>query len=216
MSQSPSVNRALIFIAVALAAMTVGHAMTLGMGSPMPYRHVALGPSSMFAAMLLVIGLGSTLARVHRGAKRGERDADWLLPAFAAIRDTGAVKVAGMVASLELLSLFANESLEQHVAGIAVGGIAAMFGTTFVGAPFLHVMIGIAAGVVLWWSSREACRHAVSIAHALRLALAWLQRCTERPRAAIQQRRFVVTRRRRTPLAYRLANRPPPVSISLA
>jgi hypothetical protein len=215
MSLRSSIHSLVLVGSVALVAMVVAHAITLGFGPPTPYHHVALGPAGLLAALLLVAGTVTALRRTTRRPSSRGREADWLLPAFASIRDAGAVQVIGIVVALELASLFASESYEQHVAGVAVSGIVALFGTASVAAPFVHVLLAIVAGIALWSASRAACEHADAIARFVRVALGLFVPRAAAPSPRIDRRATVVPSCVSAPLAFFVANRPPPQSIRL-
>jgi hypothetical protein len=195
---------------VALAAMTAGHALTAGLGTLAAYRHIAQGPSSDLAAVLLAIGVWAAVARLLKAGLSGKRRQRWALAAFDAIRTMGPARVAAAIVPLQLLALAGGESLEQHAAGLSVAGIAAIFGSALVWAPVIHIAIGSAAGIALWLASREICEHADDALRRIAAIAAWLA-----PERGIRGSTYLTINRVRraiaaAPLSTRFANRPPP------
>src|SRR5579864_4808080 len=200
----------------ALAAMTLSHAFVLALdrvlgNGQLGYHHVALVPALGLGALLLVWGVFSILRHLTRAADGTRTDADWLLPSLARIRSIGPLTISAAVLVLQTAALFAGESLEQHLAGVTLSGIPALFGSSLAVAPLLHFAVGIAAGLALWLSARAVCSYAAEAAAIVRAAAQWLSRIT--PDAATPQLRALVLAADAVAppvLSRRIANRPPP------
>jgi hypothetical protein len=193
--------------------MTLAHELTMVAPAPL-YRHVAVAPIAETAVFMLLIGLISALGKIVQRQGNDTREPDWALPAFQSIRRLGVGHTVGLVLMIQMLSLAAGESFEQHAAGVSLTGLTALFGTTLAAAPFIHLGIGITAGMLLWFGAREICGHASVVAGIIRAIVEWLSR--ERslvPHRVVRASGAMVSAPHREPLAYFLANRPPPISV---
>jgi hypothetical protein len=216
MPPSRKTHHLVLIFGIALVAMAAAHALTLGVGPASVYHHFALGPAGVLAGALLLIGIAGAFERILRsgGPPRGQDD--WALPAFGAIRSIGPAKIVGMVLAFQFIALFASESLEQRVAGVAIGGIAGVFGSSLSIAPLVQLAFGVVAGLTLWLAAREICRHAAIVYRFVQASLAWISRRVVP--VAIRRDRLVTgaNRAHEKPIAFNLANRPPPVSVRIA
>src|SRR5579863_2961946 len=201
--------------AVALGAMTLAHELTL-LGSATLYRHVAVVPIAEAATLMLALGLLSALQKIVKRQVHDTSEPDWALPSFATIRRLGIVHTVGLVLAMQALSLAASESFEQHAAGLSLTGLSAFFGTTLATAALIHLAVGVVAGTLLWSGAREICRHANAVAaivHAIvdrfsrKLALA--------PAQIVRAIAAGVHAPHLEPIAYFLANRPPPIAVQV-
>lgn len=200
----------LLIAGVALAAMTAGHALTAGLGALAAYRHIAQGPAADLAAILLAIAMWIAVARLLKAGLSGERRQQWALAPFEAIRAMGPARVVATIVPLQLLALAGGESFEQHAAGVAIAGIAAIFGSTLVWAPVIHIAIGSAAAIALWLAAREICEHAGDALRCIGAIATWLS-----PERGVRGSNYLTVNRVRraltaAPLSTRFANRPPP------
>lgn len=205
----------IIIGAVALAAMTLAHELTL-LGSSMLYRHVAVMPIAETAVLMLAVGVFSAVHKMVRRQASDTREPDWALPAFETIRRLGIAPTVGLVLTIQILSLAVGESFEQHAAGLSLTGLTALFGTTLAAAPLIHLAVGIVAGVLLWVGAREICRHANAVVEFVRAIVYWLSRKrTLAPQRIVRSSAAVVSAPHLEPIAYFLANRPPPISVNI-
>lgn len=193
--------------------MTAGHALVVALSAGSGYRHIVQAPAVELAILLVGAGALAAARRLFRTAGDRHTAPDWALPSLAAIRALGPVQIVCAVLAIQLSALVAGESLEQHLSGVALPGFAGAFGSTLAVAPLIHVAIGAAFALLLWIVAREAYRHATEIVGFGRAIVAWLARPTPlrvpklgriRPAAS-----FILSQ----PLAFKLANRPPPSSV---
>lgn len=194
--------------------MTVAHELTL-LGPATLYRHVAVAPIAETAILALIVGLAGAVRKFVTRYDDGACEPDWALPAFATIRRLGITRTVGLVLTMQMLSLAAGESFEQHAAGVSLTGLTALFGTTLVTAPLIHVAIGVAAGALLWFGAREISLHANAVAEIMRAIVDWLSpRHALAPQRVVGTNAAIVSAWHLEPVAYFLANRPPPISVS--
>ena len=198
--------------------MWMGHALVIALGPPTGYRHFAQAPALEGAAALVAWALVATVAAALRHAFRGRQQssADWALPAFAAVRALGVVRVTGAILLVQFVALGIGESLEQHAAGITLSGIAGLVGSTLAYAPAIYLAIGAAAGAVAWLAARAVCANCAFAVAVLRAAVAWLRRRTSSTLTRVHNRVFIPVGLPQQPLSFKLANRPPPASTRLA
>ena len=216
MIRSTPGSHALLIAAVALVAMAAAHALTMVPDSV--YHHIALGPSTELAAVLLGGSAACALRRLWHASRRDARPRpDWALPAFDAVARLGIARVISAVLAIQLAALFAGEALEQRLAGVTLAGIASLFGSTLWFAPLVHLLIGTLFGAALWASARSICAQAAALARLLRTAAMWLARGAQTAapmRSASRPARVALAHLR--PIAFFIANRPPPASIVFA
>jgi hypothetical protein len=211
----------LLLLAIALAAMTAGHAVELGLENASlfgddraAYAHVAQGPIVDLAVALFLFAVGVLIVRLVRGALANTASTDWLLPALEQIRSMGVRGAALRIVSVQLPALLATELAEQRLSGFAHPSVAAVFGQGHLTAPFVHVAIGIVAAFAAVALARMVCAHACELVRAARTVAAVFVSIPRRA-AAHAALRAVATPdsmrpKRRPLLALRIANRPPP------
>jgi hypothetical protein len=193
--------------------MTLAHELTL-LGPATLYRHVAIMPIAETATLMLAVGLLEAVRRMVKRLGSDKCEPDWALPAFATIRRFGISRTVGLVLTIQMLSLFAGESFEQRAAGLSLTGFTALFGTTLAIAPLIHLAVGIAAGALLWFGAREICRHAIAVAEIMGAIVDWLSRKRAlAPLRIVRATGAIVHGPHLEPVAYFLANRPPPISV---
>jgi hypothetical protein len=197
----------------ALVAMTAGHALVVALSGASGYRHVLQVPAVELAVVLVGVGAFAAVRRLFGASRNRQIQLDWALPAVEAIQALGPVRIASALLAIQLSALVAGESLEQQVSGIALPGFAGVFGSTFAFAPLVHVAIGIACALLLWIGARETCRHAVEIIAFGRAMIAWLARPIARRALNVGHTLPTASFALSQPLAFNLANRPPPLSV---
>jgi hypothetical protein len=196
--------------------MTAGHASIAAFGASLSYRHVAQVPAVDLAALLLAMAAWSLVTRIVSAATRSVRRADWVAPAFAAIRALGFARLAALVIPLQLLFLFAGEAYEQHFSGQTFASPLALFGSPAWYAPIVQLVIGAAIVLVTWWFAREVCRNANAAVSIVRAIVGRLSRSRANVGVARITRRFVPAIAASKPLARKFANRPPPFAVDFA
>jgi hypothetical protein len=215
LGRSQTRSHLFLIAGVALAAMTAGHALIVALSGPSGYRHALQVPAVELAVVLVCVGAFAAIRGLFGASRDRQVQPDWALPSFEAIRALGPVRIASAVLAIQMSALVAGESLEQHLSGIALPGFAGLFGSTFAFAPLVHVAIGIACALLLWVASRETCRHAMEIIAFGRAIIAWLARPVAqralKPGHTLPAASFALSQ----PLAFNLANRPPPLSARL-
>ena len=211
----------LLLLAVALAAMTAGHAVELGFENAAlfgddraGYAHLAQGPIVDLAVALFLIALGVLLLRFVRGAFSSGSHADWLLPALERIRSMGISGAALRIISVQVPALAATELAEQRLSGIVHPSLAAVFGHGHVTAPFVQLAFGVIAACAIVACARFLCAHAGELVRAARTVAVIFVAMPHRPAVHAALRLLAAndsTRlKRRALLALRRANRPPP------
>jgi hypothetical protein len=210
-----------LLLAVALAAMTAGHAVELALENSKlfgdgvaGYAHVTQGPLAELAVALFLFAIGVLVVRIIRGAHATDGSSDWMLPALQEIGALGLRGAALRIASMQIPALLAAEFVEQRVSGILHPSFASVMGAGHVTAPFVQfAMAAVAAwGVVAF--ARVVCAHASQLARAARTVTEAFAAAPKRPivRVALHAvLEFDASRPKRPPLlALRIANRPPP------
>jgi len=216
MNRPPSRCHILLIAGVALVAMAIAHALSLA-GTAVSYRHIAVGPAVDLAIGLIAAGAFCAIRRAMHASRKALGDPDWALPAFGAIKALGAGRTIGLVLAIQFIALVAGEALEQRVAGVALVGLSALFGSTLAFAPLVHCAVGIVAGAILWFASREVCRHAAHVIGFVSAIVEWISRRADIAIAPPRDRRAIpVAPSHLRPIAFFLANRPPPFSVTLA
>ena len=209
MQRGKAASAALI-CAVALFAMVTGHAAVAALGAAAGYRHVVQAPMLGIAA-LLSVGVAIALVRKLAALVRPRpTDGDWALPAFSSVTALGPGRVTATVLVLQTIALFAGESIEQRAAGVTLAGVAGLFGSSLAIAPFVHLTIGLVAGLGLWFAARAVCASVGSALSLVRRAVAWLSPVEQRSAARIFVSRDRTVIRPLLPLAHKIASRPPP------
>lgn len=210
-----------LLLAVALAAMTAGHAVELALENSRlfgdgiaGYAHVTQGPIVVLAVALFLFAAGVLAIRLVRGARTSDASTDWMLPALEEVGALGMRGAALRIAMMQLPALLAAEFVEQRVSGIVHPSVASVFGAGHFTAPFAQVaMLAVAAWVVVAFA-RFVCSHARQLARAARSVTEAFASAPKRPvvRVALHAVRVVDANRpkRRPLLALRIANRPPP------
>jgi hypothetical protein len=209
-----------LLLAVALAAMTVAHALQLALENASlfgdgraAYAHFAQGPVIDISVALFLFAIAMLAIRLLRGS-RTAATSDWMLPALQEIRAMGMRGALLRLVSLQIPAWLAAEFAEQRLSGIAHPSFAAVFGLGHVTAPFLQCAVGLMFAWALVAFSRTVCAHARQLACAARAVTAVFAARLHRPSAGSMLRELIAidARRpkRRPLLALRLANRPPP------
>ncbi|HEY5094189.1 MAG TPA: hypothetical protein VII69_03625 [Candidatus Eremiobacteraceae bacterium] len=210
-----------LLLAVALAAMTAGHAFELAMENAglfgdgvAGYAHVAQGPLVVLAVALFLFAAGVLAVRLVRRARTSDGSSDWMLPALEAIGALGIRGAALRIASMQIPALLAAEFVEQRVSGIVHPSVASVFGAGHFTTPFVQfVMCAVAAWAVVAFA-RIVCAHARQLAKAARTVTEAFAAAPQRPtvRVVLQALLAVAASRPKRPplLALRIANRPPP------
>jgi len=203
----------LLICAVAIGAMASGHAAAIALGGSSGYRHVTQAPLVGIAALCAIAGIALVLRRIESSAKTSAvRDPDWVLPAFASIARLGVARLIPVLVGIQLATLFAGEAVEQRIAGVSLGGVQALFGSSLAFTPFVHIAIGISAAVILWLGARAVCDNVGVTIALVRRVLAWLGRTQSTVTAARSASSDRATEYRHLPLAHKIASRPPPLS----
>jgi hypothetical protein len=184
-------------------------------GPSASYPHTAVIPTLLVALIFAAIaGLnigGEALARA--AGVRG----DWLAHVAARISGLSPLRLAPVVFAGQLLVLFAMESAEQIVAlGHPLGFLASF------GAPLAFALaINALAALITVFAIACASRVLTSALRALAIAMAPMMRRLPASRpAGVNVRRLSLDARsdmvRTSPLAWRVANRPPPLHATAA
>jgi hypothetical protein len=210
-----------LLLAVALAAMTAAHALELAMENASlfgdgraGYSHVAQGPIVDLAIALFLFAAGVLAIRLVRGVWPSNTQSDWMLPVLQEIRAMSVRGAALRIVSLQFPALVAAEFAEQRLSGIVHPSMAAVFGVGHLTAPFVQFAVGIIAAWVIVAFSRTVCAHAQQLARAGRAVATLFVAVPRRPTVRIALRSLLAIcssrPKRRAPLAFRIANRPPP------
>jgi hypothetical protein len=214
-----SLERWPLLLAVALAAMTLAHALQLALENASlfgdgraAYTHFAQIPTVDLAVALFLFTCAVLVVRLVRGSSA--MTSDWMLPALHEIRAMGNRGAALRILSMQIPAWLAVEFAEQRLSGIAHPSFAAVFGLGHVTAPFVQCIVGVLLAWALVAFSRTVCAHAHQLARAARAVTAVFVARLHEPSSgsAIRELIAVDARRpkRRPLLALRLANRPPP------
>jgi hypothetical protein len=208
-----------LLLAFALAAMVSGHALELGLenagvlgDSRAAYSHVAQGPAGLFTLGLLLVALVALAASIVGSI--GSRQATFasIVPAFAALRRLGPTKIALLIAGLQFPALVVGELCEQRISGFAHPGLAAIFGAGHVTAPVIQLAMTLLAALALAALARMSCEHADDLLRAARtITRIFVAPFHQPPSDALVA--AICARAEHPvdhPLAFRLANRPPP------
>lgn len=210
-----------LLLAVALAAMTVAHALELALENASvfgdgraAYTHFAQGPIVDLAVALFLFTIAVLAVRLVRGAQTAAKTSDWMLPALQEIRVMGDSGTALRIVALQIPAWLAAEFAEQRLSGIAHPSFAAVFGLGHVTAPFVQCAVGLMFAWALVAFSRTVCAHAHQLLRAARAVTAVFVARPHTPSAGSTLRGLIdidARRPKRRPLlALRIANRPPP------
>ena len=216
-----SLERLPLLLAVALAAMTAGHAIELAIENTRlfgdgraGYSHVSQGPLIELAVALLLFAAGVFIVRIVAGARTCDSSSDWMLPALQDIRAMGMRGAALRIASMQIPALLASEFAEQRLSGIVHPSMAAVFGSGHVTALFVQFAMTALAALAAVAFARTACDHAHQLARAARTIAAVFLALPQRSIVRVALRALVALDasrpKRRSLLALRIANRPPP------
>ena len=177
------------------------------------YNHGAIVPTLVAAlalgALALLNVVGEALARSAR--IRG----DWVAHVAARISEMSPLRLAPAVFAGQLIALFAMESIEQIAAfGHPLGFIASL-GAPIVVALAVHALATIIVVTSISYGCRALTFAVSAIAEAFSLPM---QRLAARQQSAASNvRRLAIEADsktcRLTPLARRIANRPPPLQV---
>jgi hypothetical protein len=208
-----------LLIAFALAATVFGHAIELALENAgvlgdgrAAYSHNAQGPIEFFILGLTLFTIIALAVSVFRSIGSRQATIASIVPAFAALRRMGTSKIALLIAGVQFPALIAAEICEQRVSGFAHPGLAAIFGAGHVTAPIIQLAMTALAALALAAFARMSCEHADDLlraAHAI--ARIFVIAVRQAPRAALVASVFARAEHPIDhPLAFRLANRPPP------
>ena len=212
-----------LLLAVALAAMTAGHALELRLENAAlfgdgraAYSHVAQGPIVEISIALFVFTLSLLAVRLIGGASAANGPSeDWMLPALRQVSAMGTGGAALRILSIQIPALLAAELIEQRLSGMAHPTFNAVLGNGHVTTLFSQVVIGIFAAWAVVGLSRVACAHARWLARAAR-SIGAVFLALPRHDVGVSLRAQIEIDssrpRRRSLLAFRLANRPPPAT----
>jgi hypothetical protein len=210
-----------LLFAIALAAMTAGHTLELGLervglfgDGTAAYGHVALGSALTLAVSLILLGIGVLVFRVARSSRARVASADWVVPAFDAVRRMGFAAAAMRIALMQFPALLTVELIEQRLSGIVHPSLGLIFGPGHITAPFVQVLTCAVAAWSLVKIAAAVCAHVRDVVRAARSVLDTFDaaprgtavRSTLRALVAIAFSRP----KKRSVLALRIANRPPP------
>ncbi len=208
-----------LVVAFALAAMVAGHAIELAVENAgllgdgvAVYKHVAQGPAEMVMLGLVLFAIVALSISIVRNIDSRQTTAASIVPALHALRRLGTGRIAVRVAVIQFPALIAAELAEQRLSNFAHPGLAAIFGWSHWTAPVIHCVMALIAAAALASFARMSCEHAEELVHAARALVRFLIVAPqEAPRldAAVASRE-PVERRQDHPLAFRIANRPPP------
>jgi len=191
--------------ALTRAGFVTGPYATYGHGSIAP----ALLAASIFATVILLSVFGEALARAA-----GSRE-DWVVCAATRFGEISPLRLAPAVFAAQLILLFGMESAEQIVAvGHPLGFIASL-GSPLVLALTMHALAALAVVSAIRFACQAltlAVRAVASVigSAVLRASVIKARAGTSALRVAIDTRARL---RRLTPLAWRIANRPPPLQV---
>ncbi len=191
--------------------MTAGHALVLALGPSAGYRHGVQAPALVIAVVIGMSAVAGAFQRLLAAVRDDVRvEKDWVGPALSVIHRLGMVRAAIATAAAQLAFLVAAETLEQHAAGVVIGGLAGLVGSPLLAALPIHLIIGAAAGMLLWLCAQKAPSHAAALLALARIALSWLARrapsLAARPAVHAANTRVAYE----LLLAHKLASRPPP------
>lgn len=208
-----------LLAAFALAAMVSGHALELALENAAvlgdgraAYSHAAQGPAGLFILGLTFCALVALAVSVLRSI--GSRDATYasIVPVFAVLRRSGAPNISLMIAGLQFPALVATELFEQRLSGFAHPGLAAIFGAGHITAPIIQFAMTALAALALAALARMSCDHADDFLRAARAIARIFTAAFHQSRGGALVASICEHAERPIdhPLAFRLANRPPP------
>ena len=210
-----------IFVCAAICAANLAHGVIFALtraglvtGPYQSYSHGAILPTLLTACALASFAflnvVGAALAKAAR-----LRD-DWLRHVAVRISRISPLKVAPAIFAAQVLVLMGMERAEQIAALGHPLGLAASLGAPVFGVLAVHALVAI---VVVFAISR-ACSALVIAARAIADAVVPPLRVPPAKPAVPNVRRLLLHAHsrvaRQTPLAYRIANRPPPLSAAVA
>jgi hypothetical protein len=205
--------------AFALAAMVSGHALELALENAglfgdgrAAYSHMAQGPAGLFMLGLALVALVALVVSVARSLGTHRATSLSIVPDFVALRRLGGSRVALLIAGMQIPALIATELCEQRLSGFAHPGLAAIFGAGHLTAPIIQLAMTALAALALASLARMSCEHADDLFRAARaIAKIFVVARPQAPRAALVASVFARAEHPVDhPLAFRLANRPPP------
>lgn len=206
-------------LAFALAAMVLGHAIELALEragvfgeSRAAYAHVLQGPAELAIVGLALLALAALGISVAHAVGARSAAAASIVPAMDALRRVGALRLATRIAAIQLTALVGVELLEQRLSGVAHPSIAAVFGAGHWTAPIIQFAMALLAALALGSLARMSCDHADDLLRAARTIARFLIVApqTVRPSAFSTSDRPQRHVHAAHPLAFRIANRPPP------
>lgn len=208
-----------LLVAFALAAMVSGHALELALENAgvlgdgrAAYSHVAQGPAGLFILGLTMFAVVALVVSVVCSIGSRNTTIASIVPAFAALRRVGPFRMALPIAGLQFPALVATELFEQRLSRFAHPGVAAIFGAGHVTAPIIQLAMTALAALALAALARMSCDHADDLLRAARTIARILTAARHQPRSAALVASICERAERPVdhPLAFRLANRPPP------
>ena len=213
---------ALILASAALCAADLGHgvitmlgASGLVTGTYGSYYHEAVVPALLGALICATIVAAATFGKAL--ARAAGFRGDWLTSFVERIARINLLLLIPLVFSLQLALLFGMESAEQIAAFGRPLGIGAAMGAPLPLALSVHAFAAILLCATTILFARALGRAARALTHA---ATPFIRRLLIKHSAAPSpQRRRLIFRTenaRPTPLARRIANRPPPLAASVA
>ena len=204
--------------AAALIASLGGHAVQLTLerahlfgGSPAKYAHTLQSPIGTIALAMIVVAAFLIAKGVIESVRDDFDGAEWLVPALDAIRSIDALRLVGVVLSLQIASLVIGELAEQSLSSYDAFGLAAIFGPGHFSAPFVHALVGGGVALALRAFAIAVCHRIETVAQVARLIIAWLERPV--PVCCAPALRAIARASETIPppvLARHLACRPPP------
>ncbi|HXM18934.1 MAG TPA: hypothetical protein VN934_08970 [Candidatus Tumulicola sp.] len=192
-----------------VAALTRAGVVVSAFGA---YRHEALTPVLLAAgivALVVALGLfGDALARAL--GVRG----DWVAALSAHMARTPVAKLAPAVLTLQLLVFFAMEAVEQNAAFGHPLGLMATLGTPVAFGLAAHLLATLVVLGGLRFATRAIAAAAAALARAIGPAIRRLLIDKQSPlRPAYYAYASFTDRSFYSPLARRIANRPPPITV---
>lgn len=203
----------------ALCAAALGHSLIAALsragavaGAFGAYRHDALAPVLLAASIVALVGalglFGDALARAA-GVK-----GDWLAEACAHIARAPLFKLAPAILALQLLVFFIMEAVEQNAAFGHPLGLVATLGTPIVIGLAAHVLATLVVLGGVRFATRAIAAAVMALAHALGPTIRRLLIDKQSPlRPAYYAYASFTDRSLFSPLARRIANRPPPITV---
>jgi len=206
-----------VFACAAIFAANIAHGAIFALtrvglvtGPYQSYSHGAILPTLLMACALCSLAFLNIVGEASTKAAR-LRD-DWLQHVATHISRISSLKIAPALFVVQVLVLMAMERAEQVAALGHPLGLAASLGAPALLVLAVHVLVAFTVALTL----SRGCRALVFAARMLADAIApAILRVPARKPAALNVRHLVISIRSRisrpAPLAYRIADRPPPL-----